>query len=68
MNYRYEIIYPFKQILGEKIIIISEIEQKNTIKWTIDELKMKILTNFIFKESFQRTKEWVSQNHPELLL
>jgi hypothetical protein len=68
MNYRYEIIHNFKQVLDENIIIISEIEQKNTIEWTINELKTKTSVTFIFEESFQRTMEWVLQNHPELLL
>jgi hypothetical protein len=62
---RYEIV---KQFLDEKNIIILEIEEKSTIKWTIGELKMKKSATFIFEESFQRTMEWMLQNHPELLL
>ena len=65
MKRRYEIV---KQFLDEKNIIILEIEEKSTIKWTIGELKMKKSATFIFEESFQRTMEWMLQNHPELLL
>ena len=65
MKRRYEIV---KQFLDEKNIIILEIEEKSTIKWTIGELKMKKSATFIFEESFHRTMEWMLQNHPELLL
>lgn len=65
MNYNYKMI---KNDIGE-ITIIEEHNNNNSIpvKWFI---KTFISYSYMWKgnHSFNRTKKWVLENHPELLI
>ena len=76
MNYTYELKimnYPSKSYPLSLIPIdeVFEYRDNNFIEvWAIKVLKYKILgaINKQTKESFNRTKEWLIENHPEFLI
>lgn len=68
MNYTYEIK---NSDLHYETIIIEYLNDEFQDWWYSDSLKNKRINDFTvlhLRESFQRTKQWVLKNHPELLL
>jgi hypothetical protein len=76
MNYTYELkimnypseSYPLSLIPIDEVF---EYRNNNFIEvWSIKVLKYKVLgaINKQTKKSFDRTKKWVTENHPELLI
>ena len=64
MNYEYLLTINY---INEKIISVTEYEKGkiNGEKWTIDEIKND---EIIENHSLLRTKKWIIENHPELLI
>lgn len=64
------------KIKKDNVIEIFQIEENDIIKtdsrsWKIDHLiyfKYSWDLNVISKQSFDRTKKWLIENHPELLI
>ena len=64
MNYEYILNF---YTIDKEIFYVEEFEKGkiNGKKWTMDEIKNdEMIENY----SLNRTKNWVFQNHPELLL
>jgi len=64
MNYEYILTF---YTIDKEIFYVQEFEKGkiNGKKWTMDEIKNdEMIGNY----SLTRTKNWVFQNHPELLL
>ena len=64
MNYEYVLTF---YTIDEEIFYVQEFEKGkiNGKKWTMNEIKNdEMIGNY----SLTRTKNWVFQNHPELLL
>jgi len=74
MNYTYEIIEQEDNSLYLKrkvITIIELLDLEYQESWYLNFLKQKDMNHFAvshLRNSFQRTKQWILENHPELLL
>ena len=71
MNYTYEIMFSKKSTLSESVIEYNDEHYLYT--WMTYELKkeehkFKFSSSKSADESFIRTKKWLQENHPELLL
>ena len=67
MNYTYEID---KESLGFKVVIETINDKFKNWTFSLEELKnnQKHLVSSEHIKSYNRTKEWVMENHPELML
>ena len=71
MNYRYELKNSdYSQDLSE-MMIIEYLNDEYQDSWYLASLKTRSINDFMIfhlKDSFKRTRNWMLQNHPELLL
>ena len=71
MNYSYQLKNSdYSQDVSE-IMIMEFLNDKFQESWYLSYLKINRTSDFIvlhLRDSFERTRNWVLQNHPELLL
>ena len=66
---RFEKIFPDLKKPRDHTYINEILDGEIKYTWSIEELKLnsrKLTQNFL--ESFKRTKKWIIENHPELLI
>jgi len=71
MNYSYEIKNSDYSPDISEMMIIEYLNNEYQDSWYLDYLKKNRMNDFTvlhLRDSFVRTRNWVLQNHPELLL